>query len=89
MARIAKYRPVDLAGRLRVPILIIVAEKEELMDNKQHGERVYSPVKDKVPAKYEVFSGTHFEMYGKGRVKAARMAIDWFDAHLESSDGSP
>ena len=37
------------------------------MDNTQHGERVYNIVEDNVPAKYEVFSGAHFEIFSKGR----------------------
>jgi dienelactone hydrolase len=82
LSRIAKYHPVEFASHLNIPILIIVAEKEELMDNKLHGERVYNIVKGNVPAKYEVFSGTHFEIYGKGRQQAIKMAIEWFDKHL-------
>ena len=52
------------------------------MDNKLHGERVYNIVKGNVPAQYEVFPGTHFEIYGKGRKQAIKMAIKWFDKHL-------
>ena len=33
LSRIAKYHPVEFANHLKIPILIIVAEKEELMDN--------------------------------------------------------
>ena len=82
LSRIAKYHPVEFANHLKIPILIIVAEKEELMDNKLHGERVYNIVKGNVPAQYVVFSGTHFEIYGKGRKQAIKMAIEWFDKHL-------
>ncbi len=82
LSRIAKYHPVEFADQLKIPILIIVAEKEELMDNKLHGERMYNLVKGNVSAKYEVFSGTHFEIYGKGRLQSIKMAIDWFDKHL-------
>ena len=82
LSRIAKYHPVEFANHLKIPIFIIVAEKEELMDNKLHGERVYNIVKGIVPAKYEVFSGTHFEIYGKGRKQAIKMAITWFAKHL-------
>ncbi len=82
LSRIAKYHPVDFAGQLKVPILIIVAGKEELMDNNMHGERVYNLVKGNVPAKYEVFSGTHFEIYAKGRLQSIKMALEWFDKHL-------
>jgi len=82
LSRIAKYHPVEFANHLKIPILIIVAEKEELMDNKLHGERVYNFVKGNVPAKYEVFSGTHFEIYSKGRMQSINVAIEWFNKHL-------
>jgi len=39
-------------------------------------------VKGNVTAKYEVFSGTNFEIYGKGRQQAIKMANEWFDKHL-------
>ena len=82
LSRIAKYRPVEFADQLKIPILIIVAEREELMKNEDHGEKVYHIVKDNVAAKYEVFSGTHFEIYGKGRMQAILMAMEWYDKHL-------
>jgi len=82
LSRISKYRPVEFSGTLKVPILIIVAEKEELMDNKLHGQRVYNLVKDNIPAKHEVFHGSHFEIYGRGRKQSIDMAIEWFNRHL-------
>ena len=82
LSRIAKYRPVEFADQLKIPVLIIVAEHEELMKNKDHGEKVYHIVKNIVAAKYEIFAGTHFEIYGKGRMQAIRMAIEWYDKYL-------
>jgi dienelactone hydrolase len=87
LTRIAKYRPVQSAERLKVPILIVVAEKDELMDNREHGKKVYDMVKDRVPARYEVFQGTHFEIYDKGRGAATALAIEWFDRYLKISSG--
>ena len=52
------------------------------MDNRLHGERVYNLVKGNVPSALEVFAGTHFEIYGKGRMQSIKMAIEWFDKHL-------
>ena len=89
LSRIAKYRPVEFAGQLKIRVLIIVAQKEELMDNRQHGQRVYNILKDNVRPKYEIFSGTHFEVCSKGRMKAIKMAIDWFDTHLKNCSDSP
>ena len=82
LARIAKFHPVNFADRLEIPVLIIVAEKEELMDNSMNGELVYNIIKDKVPSRYEVFKGTHFEIYDTGREETINFAIEWFDSHL-------
>jgi len=83
MSRIAKYSPVKFAGQMKAPLFILVASGDELIDNSQHGQRVYNLVKDNVPAKYEVFEGTHFEIYTRGRMDAIRMAVEWFDEHLK------
>lgn len=80
--RIAHYSPVRSAHTLKIPVLIIVAEKEELMDNKQHGEKVYNIVKDRVPSNYIVFKGTHFQIYDEGRIKSINDAVEWFNKHL-------
>ncbi len=85
LSRIAKYRPVEFAGRLKIPILIIVAEKDELIVNRENGERVYDMVKGNVPAKYEVFAGTHFQIYDQGRAETIGMAVEWFDKYLKPS----
>ena len=84
LSRMANYRPVEFANQLKVPILIIDAEKEELMDTKKHGRLVYNHAQANVPAKYEVLNGlTHFDIYNKGRDQAIRMAIDWYDKYLK------
>lgn len=83
IARQASYAPVEHAYNIKVPILIIDAEKEELMRPAENGGLVYQRVKDNVPARYEIFKGmTHYEVYEKGLVKARQMAIDWYDEHL-------
>ena len=38
-------------------------------------------IKEKIP-KYEIFPGTHFEIYRKGRLQSIKMALEWFDKHL-------
>ena len=38
-------------------------------------------IKEKMP-EYEVFSGTHFEIYRQGRLQSIKMALEWFDKHL-------
>ncbi len=82
LSRIAQYHPVEAASMLKIPVLIIVAEKEELMDNREHGEKVYNLVRNRVPAKYETLPGTHFDIYGTQRNRAISSAVAWFDKYL-------
>jgi len=84
VSRMANYAPVEFASQLKIPMLVIVAEKEELMDNKVHGLLAYNHAKDNVPAKYEVMKGlTHFDIYAKGRMKAINLAVEWFNEYLK------
>jgi len=81
--RQATYAPVEYADRIRVPTLIIDAEKEELMKPSDHGGLVYERVKDHAPAKYRIFEGmTHYEIYEKGLKEARQLAMDWYEEHL-------
>jgi len=80
----ADYAPIEFASQLKIPMLVIVAEKEQLMDNSINGLLAYTRAKDNVPARYEVMKGlTHFEIYGKGRLEAIRLALDWFKEHIK------
>ncbi len=84
LSRMADFHPIDFADRLKIPVLIIDAEKEELMKINEHGRLLYELVKDKVPAKYELMPEiSHFEIYSKGRMQAVKLAIDWYDEHLK------
>jgi hypothetical protein len=40
-ASLARYAPVDDAARVKAAVLFIVAEKEELFDNKDHAKLAY------------------------------------------------
>jgi putative heme-binding domain-containing protein len=82
-SRMARYSPRSVAPQIQAPILILDAGKEELFDIGEHGRKVYEIVKDKVAAKYHVFSGiTHYDIYRGKRAEAIAMAIEWFRAHL-------
>ncbi len=83
ISRMAAYRPVEYAEQLTVPILIIAAKKDELIDNEKNGGLVYEKVKQNVPARYEMFNMSHFEIYSEGLEQARGMAIEWFDKHLK------
>jgi dienelactone hydrolase len=78
------YAPVEQAGLLRADqaVLIIAAEKEELMDNREHGEKVHARVAG--PKQYVVIPGiSHFEIYTKAFDQATKLATDWYEKYLK------
>ncbi len=87
VSRMLSYRPVEFASKLTAPILIMDAEKEELLDINLNGKLVYERVKDRVPAKYYVFPGIkHYDIYGIKRKESTDMAIEWYDKYLKGGD---
>jgi dienelactone hydrolase len=84
LERFAYYYPVEEAHKLKVPILFIDAENEELFDRMQHAGKAYAMVKDKVPAKYHVEPGIqHYGIYQARYIQGATLALDWFKEHLQ------
>jgi dipeptidyl aminopeptidase/acylaminoacyl peptidase len=83
LSRMADINPIDYADRLKIPVLIIDAEHENLFDRNEHGRRLYELLRGRVPVRYEILPGTHFEIYTRNRVEATKMAIDWFDKYLK------
>jgi uncharacterized protein len=77
------YAPVEDAGKLKnCAALFIVAEKEELFDNKDHAKLAYDRASG--PKKYVVLPGiTHYGVYTSQRDQAVKLAIEWFDQHLK------
>lgn len=78
------YAPVEQAGLLRPDqaMLIIVAEKEELFDNREHGARVHERLVG--PKSYVVIPGiTHYDVYTRAFDQAIKPAIEWFDRYVK------
>jgi dienelactone hydrolase len=78
------YAPVEDAATLKnCAALFIVAEKEELFDNKDHAKLAY----DRIPGankKYISVPGiTHYGIYTTARDQAIKAAIEWFDQYLK------
>jgi dienelactone hydrolase len=77
------YAPVEDAARApSCAMLFILAENEELFDNRDHGikahERATGPKKLLVIPKI-----THYGVYLAARPQAQKAAIEWFDEHLK------
>jgi dipeptidyl aminopeptidase/acylaminoacyl peptidase len=81
------YSAIEAAEKIRVPMIIIDAENEELMDRHQNGERVAELLKKRdVPVAYHVLKGmTHYDVYRAGFEEATRLELDWFTQHLKHS----
>jgi uncharacterized protein len=81
--KLLRYSPVDDVPRIKeCALLFIVAEREELFDNREHAELAYQRARE--PKKYVVMPGiTHYGVYGEAREGATTLAIAWFDEHLK------
>lgn len=78
------YAPVEQAGLLRSDqaVLVIAAEKEELFDNRLHGQRVHERLPG--PKRYVVIPAiTHYDVYGSAFDQVTKLAVEWYDKHLK------
>jgi dienelactone hydrolase len=85
--KLMQYAPVEDTTRAKqCAMLFVLAEKEELFDNKENGlkayERATGPKKLVVIPKIK-----HYGIYLEARNQAQKLALDWFDAHLKRADG--
>jgi dienelactone hydrolase len=85
-SRFADYAPVDhINDAGDVPIRIVLAEKEELFDNREHGLLAYERYRG--PKDLVVIPGiTHYGVYMQAWPQAHRLALEWFDRHLKSKE---
>src|SRR5262249_9393508 len=82
-AKLLDYAPVeDVARASRCAMLFVVAEKEELFRNEDHGRLAFERARG--PKKYVVLPGiTHYGVYREARPEATRLEIEWFNQHLK------
>ena len=78
------YAPIDEAAKLKdCAALFLVADKEELFDNKDHAKLAY----DRMPGKNKKYINdpeiTHYGIYRERRQDAMKEAIAWFDQYLK------
>ena len=82
-SRFVDFAPVDDVTRIAktCAIQIVIAENEELFDNKEHGilahARFQGTKKLVVVPKIK-----HYGIYNEARAEAQKLALDWFKDHL-------
>jgi hypothetical protein len=86
--RLMQYAPVEEVHKAsKCAMLFILAEKEELFSNKDHGikahERARGPKKLITIPKI-----SHYGIYKEAREQAQKAAIEWYDEHLKGEAGS-
>lgn len=82
-SRFANYAPVDhINDAGQIPIMIVVAENEELFDNREHGLLAYERYKG--PKQLVVVPGIkHYGIYREAWPQAHKLAREWFDRNLK------
>jgi dienelactone hydrolase len=77
-----RWAPGEDAKTLRTPALFIVAENEELFDNREHAILAHTNAKG--PKRLVVIPGIkHYGVYTDKREEVVNLAADWFKQHLQ------
>jgi uncharacterized protein len=80
--KLLRWWPNEEAYHLRAAALFIVAENEELMRNKDNGQRAFERAAG--PKQFVTIPGIrHYGIYGEARAQAVKLAIDWFNQYLK------
>jgi hypothetical protein len=82
--RLMNYAPAEEADKApKCAMLFIIAEKEELFDNRDHGIKAHERARG--PKKLITIPNIkHYGIYNEARDQAQKEAIAWFDEHLKS-----
>jgi dipeptidyl aminopeptidase/acylaminoacyl peptidase len=84
-AKDVAYDAIRAAENVKVPMLIIDAGKEELMDITKNGGHVAEILKASgTPVEYHILPDIgHYGVYGAKFQDALKLELDWFDKHLK------
>jgi uncharacterized protein len=84
LERFLHYAPVDdIVNAPNCAMQFVIADKEELFDNKNHAIKAYERAKG--PKKLvNIPNITHYGIYGEARLQAQKLAIEWFDKYLKN-----
>jgi hypothetical protein len=82
--KLMQYAPIEDIGRCKdCAKLFIIAEYEELFDNKQNGVLAYERATG-VKKLVTIPGIKHYGIYHEARGQAQKEAIAWFDEHLKA-----
>lgn len=80
--KLTRWTPGDDAPRVTAAALFIVAENEELFDNRPNA--ILASERVRGPKKLVILPGIkHYGVYGEKREEAVRLAAEWFREHLK------
>jgi hypothetical protein len=81
--KLMQYAPIEDIGRVeKCAKLFIIAEKEELLDNKDNAILAFERSKG-VKKLVSIPGIKHYGIYYQARDRAQKEAIAWFDEHLK------
>ena len=85
------FNTIEAAEKIRVPMIIIDAENEELMDRRENGGKVAGILQTNgVPVQYFIIPGiTHYGVYREGFEQATKLELEWFGKHLKAPAQQP
>jgi hypothetical protein len=79
-----QFAPVEDALKVKdTAVLFIVAEKEELFDNKDHARLAYDRMAGTKKKYVSIPNITHYGIYRESRDQAIKLAVEWFDQYLK------
>ena len=84
--KMSRHAPAEDAAMLprHCAVLYVIAEKEELFDNRDHGIKAHRLTPG--PKKLVSIPGiTHYGIYNEAREQAQKLAIEWFDQYLKGA----
>jgi uncharacterized protein len=78
-----RYDPFRHVQKLAAPTLIVDAQDEELFDIRDNGQALYDAIKRRLPARYEVLPGRHYDLYlGDAYERSVLLETAWLQRHL-------